>query len=510
MSVPALVTAFIVLVCSAWLMAVPPGSSPDERAHYIKAIAAGRGELYGGPNVERPGDRRAFLEAQVREGANVEALLRISRTPAFRWQQRTTRQFHIPSDLAVPAFGCTASQPEVTGSCLDAPTDRARPGPVSTYTGTYQPYVYVPPGLAMRASNQPEFALRLGRVALLALSAGLLAIAVWTLWTPTAPALSLLGLVASVTPMVLFLSSVLSPSGPEIAAAISLCAVLLRLARGDPLPSWIWGAFGLSGVVLAGTRALGPVFLLVDAGVVAVVVGPTTLWRRFLSGGARAAAAAGAIALATAASLVWEFTRQPRPRPTGETALDAIGPSLSHLPDLARQAIGVFGALDAPMPTAGYVLWSLLLALLVGTALVVGSRRERLTLTGAALALVAATLVMAVVYREIGPLHGRYALPMLVVLPLVASEVVLCHRERLSGLGHAVLVGGLFALAGAVHLLGWWASARRFAVGVDGTWLFPASSGWAPPLGWGPWLALLALGVAALFAAGVRGRGALI
>ena len=44
---PLLVTAFLVLMGGAWLMATPPGQSFDEGAHYVKAIAAGRGELYG-------------------------------------------------------------------------------------------------------------------------------------------------------------------------------------------------------------------------------------------------------------------------------------------------------------------------------------------------------------------------------------------------------------------------------------------------------------------------------
>ena len=44
---PLLVTAFLCLMGGAWLMATPPGASFDEGAHYVKAIAAGRGELYG-------------------------------------------------------------------------------------------------------------------------------------------------------------------------------------------------------------------------------------------------------------------------------------------------------------------------------------------------------------------------------------------------------------------------------------------------------------------------------
>jgi hypothetical protein len=498
MTVPALVTTFIVLICSAWLMAVPPGSPPDEPAHYVKAIAAGRADFFGRPIAARPGDRQAFLEAGARDPANLEALLRVSRSRAFRWQQRTTRFFDLPSVLVAPSFGCTASQPKVTGACIDDPSAPVRPGPVGTYTGTYQPYVYVLPGLAMRWADGPDLAVRLGRAAMLALSAGLLVAAVWVLWAPSASTLSLLGFVVAVTPAVVFLSSVLSPSGPEIAGAICFSAALLRLARAGPASGWVWVALGVGGTLLAGTRALGPAFVLTDALLVASLAGPATLSRRLTAGGKRAAWAVGAVALAASASLLWEFTRQPRPRPTTESALDALGPSISGLPEIARQAVGVFGALDAPMPAIGYVLWDLLLVVIVGSALAVGTRRERVALVGLCAILISVILVMSLVYREIGPLHGRYALPVLVVLPLAAGEVVLRHRERLAASWRSALLAGSFVLAGAVHALGWWASARRFAVGVDGSWLFPPSAAWAPPLGWGPWLATAFLGIAAL------------
>jgi hypothetical protein len=434
--------------------------------------------------------------------------LRLSKSRAFRWQQRTTRRFDVPSRLLAPAFGCTFGQPEVTGACLDAVTTKAPRGSVGAYTGTYQPYAYVPPGLAMRVAESPRLALGLGRAAILVMSAGLLVAAVWLLWTPAAATLSLLGLVAAISPMVLFLSSVLSPSGPEIAGAICFCAALLRLARKQPPPRWAWVALGVSGAVLACARALGPAFVVVDATLVAGFVGLSRLVRAGQAARTQAVAASGAIAFAAIASLVWEFTRQPRPQPTGDSALDAIGPSLSRLPELARQVVGVFGALDAPMPAAGYVLWALLLALLAGAAFVLGSRRERIALSALGAVVIVVILVMSVVYREIGPLHGRYALPVIVLLPLAAGEVVLRRRARLPAFQRAALVSGSFTLAAGVHALGWWASGRRFAVGADGSWLFPWSAEWSPPLGWAPWLALVAIAVAALVTAGVRGRHA--
>ena len=113
-----------------------------------------------------------------------------------------------------------------------------------------------------------------------------------------------------------------------------------------------------------------------------------------------------------------------------------------------------------------------------------------------------AILVMSVVYREIGPLHGRYALPLLVLVPLWAGEVVLRRRARLSARLVLVLSGGTFAAAAAVQLLAWLASSRRFAVGQDGGWLFFRDAEWAPPLGWWPWLLMAAAAAGCYLAAG--------
>ena len=74
-------------------------------------------------------------------------------------------------------------------------------------------------------------ALRWGRLAGLLPSLALLAVAVVALWDARAGAVSLLGLVAAVTPMALFCAASLSGSGLEIAAGVAFVAALLRLRR---------------------------------------------------------------------------------------------------------------------------------------------------------------------------------------------------------------------------------------------------------------------------------------
>ena len=126
------------------------------------------------------------------------------------------------------------------------------------------------------------------------------------------------------------------------------------------------------------------------------------------------------------------------------------------------------------------------------------------------MALVGVTIVMSVVYREIGVLHGRYALPFLVLLPLWEGEVVLRRRAELRADLRGAVVATVFGVAALVQFIAWWANARRFAVGRDGGWLFVDDALWSPPLGWWPWILLAALGAAAYLAvavSGVRTRG---
>jgi Predicted membrane protein (DUF2142) len=495
--IPLLVTAFLVLMGAAWLMATPPGASFDEGAHYIKAAGVGRGELYGRAPTVTTANLAELYRRGAEDAGSLKQLNEVLSTDAVRWQARTRRRFEVPPNLVDNRFGCTKWDRTGPATCLNAPRLPTTTRSQNTYVGTYQPFIYVPAGLAIRAASAPGTALRLARVATLALSLLLLIAAVWLLWAPGAGALSLAGAVAALTPMVVFISSVLSPSGPEIAGAVCFSAALLRLGRGDSPPAWLWLALGAAGCVLASARALGPAFVVLLLLTVAALVGPRRLVSRIGGGGKRAAAAALAIAVAGAASLFWEFKYQPRPSPNGSNVFDAIEPSFSNLPYLAKQTIGVFGSLDAPMPGFAYALWAVILVGLGVLACIVGDRRDRLSLAGLFAALVVVTMVMSVVYREIGALHGRYALPVLMLLPLWEGEIVLRRRTALRADVREAVVATVFGVAALVQLVGWWSNARRFSVGRDGGWMFLDNARWSPPLGWWPWVALAALAAAA-------------
>ena len=196
---PALVSAFLVLMGFAWLIADPPGAYLDESAHYIKALGVAGGDYEGEPPAPTHAEAVAFLRKAARGDRSVAGLAKESRSPAARWQARTTRQFDIPRPLFPAGFGCTARGPEVTADCLDHPPP-APAGPALSASGTYQPYLFLPAGLVARTAGSPRTGVRLGRAALLAISLGLLVTAVWLLWDPRAPGTSLLGFVVAVRP----------------------------------------------------------------------------------------------------------------------------------------------------------------------------------------------------------------------------------------------------------------------------------------------------------------------
>ena len=198
--------------------------------------------------------------------------------------------------------------------------------------------------------------------------------------------------------------------------------------------------------------------------------------------------------------MVWEFAVQPRPSPGGSDLLSALGPSLENLPALTRHLVGAFGGLETPLPMPAFVLWAVIgTALLVGAA-VLGGRRERVALGGLVVGAVVVVVGMSLVYREIGPLQGRYALPALFVVPLWAGEVVRRHHSRLPAATWRKLTLGVAAVAAVAHGWGFLATARRYAEGDRGSLFFVGSPEWAPPAGWAPWLVVVAAGCACLVA----------
>jgi len=91
--------------------------------------------------------------------------------------------------------------------------------------------------------------------------------AIALLWERSSGPRSIVGLLAAATPMLIFVASSLNASGPEVAAGVCFFSALLRVTRPSEPRTWTWVVLGVSGVVLAASRTLGPLTVAFDVGI---------------------------------------------------------------------------------------------------------------------------------------------------------------------------------------------------------------------------------------------------
>ena len=333
---------------AAWTFASPLGSGPDEPAHLVRAVSLVRGQLVGKDLPHPTSTQKSTVIVRVPE---VFASL----------------ETHV---------GCFQYKSAVPAGCQRPLNGSSHVVSVETYVGRYPPFYYALVGLPTLAlvSVKGIYAARLVSGAL---AAAMLALAVTSLRRCRGAPLLAGGVALAVTPMVLYLAAVVSPSGLEIASAISAWTAAMALASQRPadVNASVVGALGVSLSVLILTRALAPlwVFFILAA---FVGVGSATpisdlLRRRYVQ------AWLGVGALAGAVSLVWDVVANPfltepgSPLPPGTTEGGIFDLALQRLDLLVTSSIGQFGWLDAASPYLVIVLWLGALGgvVLIGTCL---------------------------------------------------------------------------------------------------------------------------------------------
>ena len=470
----------------AWAIADPPGAPPDESAHYVRAVAAGRFDLRGSPPpavVERP-----------QSGPDAETAA---------WTMRTARLFMLPDRLSQFRLTCLPVDPNQL-ACPDQQPSSPPPKAL-TYVGTYQPAGYLLPGLATRGAPDAATAVRRARLANVALWLGLIVTSALLLADRDRPGLSLIGLLLAVTPLAIFLGGSVAPNGTEIAAAVCYSASLLKVSRGPRSTAWTWAAFGVSGVLLVLGRSLGPGWAALAVLVFVILLGPRGAWDRFRDGGRASRVALTAVVLGGIASVAWEIAFQPHAGIRASVVATALRPSVEELPTLFQQYVGVFGPLTVPMRQPAYWLWGALIAAVLATAIVLGRRRERTALAVLLAVCPVATVFLSVaVVRQTGfSMQGRYVAPLLIAVPLLGGELVFRNRHRVPPELSAVAIGAVAVAVASVQALGWYTNARRYAVGSDGPRFFVVEPYWSPPGGWWLWLATVLVGTVLFVAFGV-------
>ncbi len=452
---PALVLLAAAVVLAGWVFTNPVGGSPDELNHVLRAEAVGRGDLAGRPNPE--------LEAHGADERVVKSCCETDNPARLRWVRRGARMVKVPAALD---FG--ACFDESAGYVARCVADGRGPVPAERLTtmGTLEPVPYLVPGVATRFADTPVAAVRWARAANALVTLVLLALAAWVLRSPGGP-LAWLGLLAAVSPMVLFVGASPAPSALEVSGGICFAAGLIRLARApdQAATASVWATLAVGGMALAASRSLGPVWVVFDVAAVTALVGPGRFWRTARAGGAWAVGAVVAVVAAGAATAGWELTHQPGVPFDGGFFLNQLGPSIADLPRVQQELVGVFGSVDVPLPGPARWAWTAMLLGLVVTAFTLGSRRQRTVLAAAAVGVVVVTvLVSSAFLRQNGfQVQGRHVLAFAVLLPLLAGEVVHTRRRRLPRrLSSEVLIGGAVALAVVIHLVGLDASLRHF------------------------------------------------
>jgi hypothetical protein len=491
-----LLGAAVAGVLLAWVGGTPPGMSVDEPAHYRKAV--------GFAHLDFRGEPAGYLEVP----ANTPSML--------AWLNRTSRAVTVPPDLQ----GCHAFRLRLGGRCPRLPpsvVDRPlRSDQEVTYVGTYPPYVYAVPAVPMRVAEglggDTEFVAIIGRAAIAVLCLALVAAAGLLLRQGGRDLLGLIGLALALSPMVVFLMAELAASGPEVAASLCLLAAGFSLTRRAPVgdadepgdggrPRLAWAALAISALVLTTSRSVGPVWLVLLAAIVVALRGPRVVMdvvRRHRRAAAVTAALSG---VGAGATVLWRVIVEPKPPVHASVVLEGLWPGLRQVPNVLAHGVGSFGWFDVPMPWPLYAVWAVLVVGLVALAVAVGSVWERRVLAGLVMLEVVGVVVFyAAVIRPTSvdfKMQGRYVLPLLVALPLVAGEIVSVHRVRLA----AVLRGRVFpvvaaamAAAAAVHGLAWVTNAVYYEHGRTFGREYPGR--WTPWGGWPAWGVLVLCAVA--------------
>jgi Predicted membrane protein (DUF2142) len=457
-----LVSFFVLFVAvAAWSFASPLGSGPDEPAHLVRAASLVRGQLVG-QDLPHP-------------------------TSA----QKSTVVVKVPEVFASleTDISCFQFRPTAPAGCQRPLNGSTHTVSVETYVGRYPPLYYALVGLPtlVLVSVKGIYAARLVSGAL---SAAMLALAITSLRRCRGAPLLAAGLALAVTPMALYLAAIISPSGLEIASAISAWTAAMALASQRPgeVSASAVGALGVSISVLLLTRALAPLWVVFILAAF-IGVGAATPLRDFLR--RRSVQAWSAVCvLAGVFSLVWDLLANPfltepgSPLPARVTEGGIFELALARLDLLVTSSIGQFGWLDAPSPYLVIVLWLGALGAVVLIGACLARRRALAVVVGTVVAwvVVPTVMIMSTAHQEGILGQGRDFMGLAVGIPIVAAVVAgerfLDRRTTLR------LAGVVVALVAVCQAVDFYAALRRFTVGTNGPLdAFSAvARGWHAPI----------------------------
>ena len=444
---PATSFAAFMSLCIAWMMVLPLFAGPDEPANFIKSAAVVRGEFVGKP---------------------IDA----STTTSF-WSTYVDIDAQFGTAQQVP--WCFVGQPQ-TPACDKPLSSLTAVEPSRTDMGRYPALGFLPAGVGTLVGPTDVGA----RAARLTAAVACCALLTWSAELLRRRRRSLIPLLVATTPGVVFLSSVSSPSGLEISAAIAAwTAAWIAISEGWKSMSTIT-AFVTAASLLIVARPAG----LLTVGVMlaaaattslrALVSGIAAAWKRFLW-----------LIVAVIASSAWYlgvYDENFGVSLVVESRIDSLSTVLSRslvdLPRLVGESIGNFGWLDTPSPM--FVVWGSVAgcAALAWGAFVGADSRTKLAVALTIAAVPVWLVALNSNYQELlGTFgaQGRHLTPFLVGIPLAASLRRLPQRTDSTAVALFILANGWCVLV----------ALRRYSLGAGGDDLlgFVRNPAWSPPLG---------------------------
>lgn len=456
------VAIFLILgtLTTLWALASPLMTVPDEPSHAIKAAAVARGQFQA--------------QSSGQQGSPV-----IVQVPAYF------------ADLGTQT--CTAFKVEVTADCApDIDGNNRQLTAAPTTAGNYNPFYYLIVGLPSRllAGAPAIYAMRIVSGLMSATFVTMAFLAArrmrYNQWPLVACAVTL-------TPMALYLAGSINPNSLEVVATaaffLNLCLVFENFKSLEKVRAPLL-AVGVSGFVLANTRALSLIWLGV-----AFIVALTIFGWKPLAAVVRDRVGMPVTILAVlgcATGLGWlivaDSFKSLIGSPSTITPDQALVTMLDRTFDYVSGYVGLMGWVDTMAPSGVQIFWHFSFAALLVAGLTARPARNRWALAPVVVSIIILPpILQSQVIHDLGYIwQGRYLLA-LVGLLFLSCGVALSARP----FGSSAVAGNvsrwILGAAVATHFYAFIFALRRFTVGLlplHTNWSEMGDASWQPPLTW--------------------------